>query len=82
MKNNLGMSLLLVLMMLLTIFGILYVCFGSVGKSSADLPRMEPLTATFTSDGDSIKAYVLVDPDTGIQYLVSDHGGVTPRLKD
>lgn len=82
MKNNLGMSLLLVLMMLLTIFGILYVCFGSVGKSSAGLPRMEPLTATFTSDGDSIKAYVLVDPDTSIQYLVSDHGGVTPRLKN
>ena len=80
MKNNWGMSILLVLMMMLTAFGIIYVCLGSVGKSSADLPRMEPLTATFTSEGDSIKAYVLVDPDTRVQYLVTDHGGITPRL--
>lgn len=79
MKNNLGMSLLLVLMMALTLAGVVYVCLGSIGRSSAELPRMEPLTATFTAEGDSIKAYVLVDPDTGIQYLVSDHGGITLR---
>lgn len=79
MKNNLGMSLLLVLMMSLTIFGILYVCFGSVGKSSAGLPRMDSLTVTYTADGDCIKAYVIRDPDTGIEYIVTDHGGITLR---
>jgi len=46
----------------------------------ASLPRMEPLTATYTADNDIIKAFVLIDPDTKIQYIVTDHGGITPRL--
>lgn len=49
--------------------------------ATAGLPRMDSLTATYTADGDCIKAYVIIDPDTGQQYLVSDHGGITPRLK-
>ena len=38
------------------------------------------LTHTWTTDGDDIKAYVIADPDTQVQYVVTDHGGVTPRL--
>ena len=61
---------------------IVIVCFASGFKAHASLPRMDSLTATFTADGDCIKAYVLRDPDTGIEYLVTDHGGITERVKN
>ena len=79
--SDLGLSLFLVLLMVLVALGVVYVCLGSIGKSAASIPRMEPLTATFTADGGEIKAYVLIDPDTGIQYIVTDAGGITQRLK-
>ena len=59
----------------------IYAVIGLVGKSDATIPRMEPLTATFTADGGEIKAYVLIDPDTGVQYIVTDAGGIAPRAK-
>lgn len=43
-------------------------------------PTMDSMSYTYTSDGDMIKTYVVTDPDTGIQYVVTDHGGITPRL--
>lgn len=43
--------------------------------------RHDSLTHTYTHDGaDIIRVYVVTDPDMGIQYVVSDHGGITPRL--
>lgn len=45
-------------------------------------PTMDSMAFTYTSDGDVIKVYVVTDPDYGRQYLVTDHGGITPRLKD
>ena len=60
---------------------IVYACLLFAVNAQAELPRMEPLTATYTADGDCIKAYVIIDPDTQHQYIVSDHGGITPRLK-
>lgn len=38
------------------------------------------LTVTYTYDGQMIRWYVMVDPDTGVEYLVNDLGGTTPRL--
>lgn len=38
------------------------------------------LGPVYTSSGETIKVYVFVDPETDIQYLVSDRGGITPRL--
>ena len=40
----------------------------------------DSLAPTYTYDGEVIRWYVLTDPDTGIQYLVNDRGGATPRL--
>lgn len=40
----------------------------------------DALGPVYTSEGDIIKVYVFTDPDTDIQYLVSDRGGLTPRL--
>ena len=59
---------------------VMIACVVYSATANASLPRMEPLTATYTADNDCIKAYVLIDPDTAIQYLVTDHGGITPRL--
>lgn len=43
-------------------------------------PTMSPLGPVYTEDGNTIRMYVFTDPDTDIQYLVSDRGGVTPRI--
>lgn len=40
----------------------------------------DSLAPTYTYDGEIIRWYVLVDPDTSVQYLVNDRGGCTPRL--
>lgn len=40
----------------------------------------DSLAPTYTYDGEVIRWYVLTDPDTGVQYLVNDRGGATPRL--
>ena len=44
------------------------------------LIRHDSLTANYTYDGEAIRWYVLIDPDTGVQYLVNDRGGTYPRL--
>lgn len=40
----------------------------------------DSLAPTYTYDGETIRWYVFIDPDTDVQYLVNDHGGCTPRL--
>lgn len=42
--------------------------------------RHDSLSATLTNDGTYIRWYVFVDPDSGVEYLVNDRGGATPRL--
>lgn len=42
--------------------------------------RHDSLAPTYTYDGEVIRWYVLVDPDTSVQYLVNDRGGTCPRL--
>jgi hypothetical protein len=44
-------------------------------------PSHDSLAPTYLYDGKSvIRWYVFIDPDTGMQYLVNDRGGCTPRL--
>lgn len=81
MRDDKGLGIFLILIMLLTLCGVAYTILGTTVNAFAVVPRMEPLTATFTSEGDSIKAYILVDPDTQQQYIVTDKGGITPRLE-
>lgn len=69
-----GFIVAIILLALLIFFS---VCGSLAG---ADLPKQDSLTATYTSEGDCIKIYVVIDPDSGIEYLVSDHGGITPRI--
>lgn len=51
-----------------------------------ELPAHEVLTThdslapTYTYDGEIIRWYVLVDPDSNVQYLVNDRGGCCVRL--
>ena len=45
-----------------------------------NLIKHDSLAPTYTYDGEIIRWYVLIDPDTGVQYLVNDRGGCTPRL--
>lgn len=46
-------------------------------------PTVTPLGPSYTqSSEDTIFWYCFQDPDTGIWYLCTDHGGCTPRLLD
>lgn len=40
----------------------------------------DSLAPTHTYDGEVIRWYVIVDPDTQVQYLVNDRGGCCARL--
>ena len=77
-RNDNDLSAFLIFLLVLCVFVASFVTFAK--PSAASLPRMEPLTVTYTADDDVIKAYIITDPDTAIQYIVTDHGGITPRL--
>ena len=50
-------------------------------RRTAPYPSHDSLGPTYLYDGKSvIRWYVFIDPDTGMQYLVNDRGGCTPRL--
>ena len=50
-------------------------------RRTAPYPSHDSLGPTYLYDGkDVIRWYVFTDPDSGIQYLVNDRGGCTPRL--
>lgn len=49
-------------------------------NSKPDGSTHDALVGTWTNSGDRINVYVVTDPDTGQQYLMSDHGGITPRI--
>ncbi|MBP3885803.1 MAG: hypothetical protein J6D54_12830 [Olsenella sp.] len=54
---------------------------GKHGKAAAvHTVTHDSLAPTYTYDGEVIRWYVLVDPDTSVQYLVNDRGGCCVRL--
>lgn len=58
--------------------------YGALNVGQDGLPTAtithDSLTASHTYDGEAIRWYVMIDPDTDIQYLVNDRGGCCPRL--
>ena len=48
---------------------------------TATIEAHDSMTYARTHDGGTIRVYVVTDPDTCVQYVVSDRGGVTPRLR-
>lgn len=42
--------------------------------------KHDSLAPIYTYDGEIIRTYVFTDPEKGVQYLVNDRGGMTPRL--
>lgn len=68
---------------------VLLALIGTRERQAEELPDEAPVTAkvthdslapTYTYDGEIIRTYVFTDPDTGVEYLVNDRGGCTPRL--
>lgn len=57
---------------------------GEAGRSESKQVEAkithDSLAPTYTYDGQIIRTYVFTDPDSGVQYLVTDAGGITPRL--
>ena len=50
------------------------------GTSSTTYKTHDSLAPTYTYNGEIIRWYVLIDPETNVKYLVNDRGGCTPRL--
>lgn len=47
---------------------------------TTDTPKThDSMTMTHTYNGESIRIYVITDPDTQVQYLVTDRGGICRR---
>lgn len=44
-------------------------------------PTHDSLGPVYTYNGEgTMRVYVFTDPDKGVQYLINDKGGMTPRL--
>lgn len=53
-----------------------------VAESKAETEHLithDSMTAVHTYDGETIRFYVMTDPDTGVQYIVNDRGGMCLR---
>ena len=50
-------------------------------ESQSTNKRHDAMTCTYDNKGNRTNYYVMVDPDTGIQYVVNDKGGMCPRLR-
>lgn len=50
-------------------------------ESQSTSKRHDAMTCTYDNKGNRTNYYVMVDPDTGIQYVVNDKGGMCPRLR-
>ena len=48
-------------------------------EKAAKLVTHDSMTAIHTYDGETIRFYVMTDPDTQIQYIVNDRGGMCVR---
>lgn len=87
-KRPSGCAVALVSIMLVAILAMLV----WLGSEFADLPTEaeqrpehvithDSMCATYTYDGEVVRWYVMVDPDTGAQYVYNDHSWVqTPRI--
>ena len=59
-----------------------WVLFKQVNEAATAGPSVKysSLGPTHTYNGETIRWYVFVDPDSQVQYLVNDRGGCCPRL--
>lgn len=63
--------------------GLLYFARRTPTYKTPVYPTMDSLGPVYTDSSDEIiKVYIFTDPDYGQQYLVTDHGGITPRLRE
>lgn len=52
---------------------------ASKAAETEQLITHDSMTAVHTYNGETIRFYVMVDPDTGVQYVVNDRGGMCVR---
>lgn len=64
----------------LLIYGIFVDPIGAQAEMTSDKKTHDSLGISYTYNGEEVRWYVFTDPDTNVQYLFNDQGGVTPRL--
>lgn len=81
-RPTLAAAILIVTIMLASIaFGLRFVRTHKGAEYRASLTAHDSMCAITTEQGVTIRLYVMIDPDTGAQYVVSDKGGVCPRTE-
>lgn len=82
-------GLAIVIFSVLMVFAIIFSVWWGLSRMPAETePSAErkvtvthdSLAPTYTYDGEIIRWYVFIDPESSVQYLVNDRGGCTPRL--
>lgn len=72
----------IIVFMLVILAGLYFTKKVESHHSATPYPSHDSLGPTYLYDGKSvIRWYVFTDPDSGVQYLVNDRGGCTPRLE-
>ena len=52
---------------------------SKAAEQTEHLITHDSMTAVHTYNGETIRFYVMIDPDTGVQYIVNDRGGMCLR---
>lgn len=83
-KNQRWPCLLAFFTMILAILFLVFFVVMGITKLSTDKPVLnhkthDSLTINYTHNGEEIRTYVMIDPDTNIQYLINDRGGMVRR---
>lgn len=52
---------------------------SKAAEQTEHLITHDSMTAIHTYNGETIRFYVMTDPDTGVQYIVNDRGGMCLR---
>lgn len=52
---------------------------SKAAEQTEHLVTHDSMTAVHTYNGETIRFYVMTDPDTGVQYIVNDRGGMCLR---
>lgn len=82
--ERIDVALFFMLILVICLF-FLFIVLGITSLSTPKVPDYkthDSLTINYTYDGEEIRTYVMIDPDTNIQYLVNDRGGMVRRELD
>lgn len=78
-SNSITLFVLLFLVIMTIAFGVISYRHDKKVTDTKPVITHDSMTAIHTYDGQMIRFYVMTDPDTNIQYIINDRGGMCVR---